>query len=57
MPTLTTRKKEHQKKSFTPEWLRSFKGFENYSDTKAQHEIEQLKELAVIICRELQNTS
>lgn len=39
------------------DWLRKFKGFENYSDQEAERELKELDELSRIICQHIQNTS
>lgn len=54
MPTLKVKKK---KITISPDWLRKFNGFENYSDQKAKIELKELDELSKIICQHIQNTS
>lgn len=48
---------EKEKRKFSPDWLRNFQGFENYTDEKAVKEIKELETLSEIICQHIQNTS
>lgn len=44
-----------EKKKYKPEWLRKFKGFENYTEEQADKELEKLELLASIMAQHLQN--
>ncbi|WP_452223727.1 hypothetical protein [Lacinutrix chionoecetis] len=44
-----------KKKKYKPEWLRKFKGFENYTEEEADKELEKLELLASIMAQHLQN--
>ncbi|MDC6405040.1 hypothetical protein [Maribacter flavus] len=37
-------------------WLKTFNGFEEYSEEEAERILEQLGELANIVCRHVQKT-
>lgn len=53
--TAVEQQEVHQK--FNTEWLKTFEGFENYSDEQAEEELASLKKLANILALHLLNTS
>jgi NADPH-dependent 7-cyano-7-deazaguanine reductase QueF len=42
--------------TFNSTWLKTYKGFEEYSEEEAERILEQLRELANIVCRHAQKT-
>lgn len=57
MTSLITKKNNNKNVSLDSEWLRTFKGFENYSEYEAENTIITLQKLANIACRHIINTS
>jgi hypothetical protein len=57
MSTLIALEKKYKEIKFSPDWLRSFKGYENFSDNQAETEIKKLEQLSTIICGHIRNTS
>jgi hypothetical protein len=41
-------------RTFNSTWLKTYKGFEDYSEEEAEKILEQLRELANIVCRHVQ---
>ena len=41
-------------RTFNSTWLKTFIGFEDYSEEEAEKILEQLRELADIVCRHVQ---
>lgn len=41
-------------RTFNSTWLKTFKGFEDYSEEEAEKILEQLRELTNIVCRHVQ---
>jgi heme-binding NEAT domain protein len=41
-------------RTFNSTWLKTFKGFEDYSEKEAEKILEQLRELTNIVCRHVQ---
>lgn len=50
-------KQSEENKKYNEEWLKTFKGFENYSKEQAEKELNSLIEFAEILCQQLLNTS
>tara|TARA_Y100001963_G_C6738356_1_gene427576 strand:+ start:220 stop:393 length:174 start_codon:yes stop_codon:yes gene_type:complete len=48
---------QEKKNKFNAKWLKTFKGFEDYSEEQAIEELASLKNLAEILCQHLLNTS
>ncbi len=46
-----------KEKNYNVQWLRTFEGFEDYSEEQAERELISLKGLSEIICQHLLNTS
>ncbi|WP_180272345.1 hypothetical protein [Maribacter sp. 4U21] len=42
--------------TFNSTWLKTFKGFEDYSEEEAERILDQLRELANIVCCHVQKT-
>jgi hypothetical protein len=49
--------KQNQRRTYSTEWLKSFKGFEHYSEKEAEEVIRNLEDVATIVCTHLINTS
>ncbi|WP_165776551.1 hypothetical protein [Maribacter sp. 4G9] len=47
---------KQKKGTFNSTWLKTFNGFEDYSEEEAERILEQLRELANIVCRHVQKT-
>jgi len=45
---------KRKNRTFNSTWLKTYKGFENYSEEEAKKVVEQLRELAGIVCRHVQ---
>ena len=43
-------------RTFNSTWLKTYKGFEDCSEEEAKKIVEQLRELADIVCRHVQRT-
>ncbi len=54
---MSTLKVKKGKRNISPDWLRKFKGFENYNDQKAEKELKELDELSRILCQHIHNTN
>lgn len=50
-------KQSQKEEKHTKEWLKSFDGFEGYSNEQAEEELSSLKTFAEIVCQHLLNTS
>jgi hypothetical protein len=57
MSILLALEKKYKEKNISSEWLRTFKGYESYTDEEAENEIKKLEQLSALICRHLCNTS
>ena len=57
MSKSVAQKQIRAKRELNIEWLKSFEGFENYSEQQAEQELSSLKKLAELVCRHLINTS
>lgn len=44
-------------KKYNEKWLKSFQGFENYSEKESKTTIKQLEMLADVVCTHFMNTS
>jgi hypothetical protein len=49
--------KQNQRRTYSTEWLKSFKGFEHYSEKEAEEVIRNLEVLGEVICKHLMNSS
>ncbi|WP_157517949.1 hypothetical protein [Flagellimonas lutaonensis] len=45
---------KQKKRTFNSTWLKTYKGFEGYSEEEAENIIEQLQKLADIVCNHVQ---
>jgi len=50
-------KQQVEEQKYNEEWLKSFKGFENYSKEESKRIIKQLEMLAEVVCMHFMNTS
>tara|TARA_R110002012_G_scaffold134120_1_gene287347 strand:- start:1307 stop:1480 length:174 start_codon:yes stop_codon:yes gene_type:complete len=57
MSVLIQLEKKYKEEKISPEWLRTFKGYESYTDEEAESELKKLEQLSALICRHLRNTS
>ncbi|MEA1786781.1 hypothetical protein U1E44_11810 [Arenibacter sp. GZD96] len=48
---------KRKKGTFNSTWLKTFNGFEEYSEEEAERTLEQLQKLANIVCRHVQQGS
>ncbi|MEM8926737.1 MAG: hypothetical protein AAGC45_00930 [Bacteroidota bacterium] len=53
-PTIELKQK---KRTFNSTWLKSYEGFEGYSEEDAEEIVKQLQKLANIVCDHVQKTS
>ncbi|WP_318311582.1 MULTISPECIES: hypothetical protein [Flagellimonas] len=45
---------KRKNRTFNSTWLKTYKGFEDYTEEDAEKIVEQLRELADIVCRHVQ---
>lgn len=50
-------KQQVEEQKYNEEWLKSYKGFENYSKEELEKTIQQLEMLADVVCIHFMNTS
>ncbi|MEL6975875.1 MAG: hypothetical protein AAGL29_10835 [Bacteroidota bacterium] len=47
---------KQNKRTFNSTWLKTFKGFEGYSEEEAENIIQELQKLANIVCEHVQKS-
>ena len=57
MSEIIAAKQSTTKQKYNEEWLKTFKGFDSYSEEESKKTIKQLEMLADVICQHFVNTS